>query len=119
MDWEPATIDAVKDIVKAHLKQFNSQQIAIFRQYSVEPYFASIVRYGKAESVVVVAQKSDEVIYWEDVEEGFNISLTGPGGHVLEHCCNQDELGVALRRLIQSRQFRTGSFGPAKPLSSG
>lgn len=118
MEWKPATIDEVKDILKADLKKCNPQQIAIFRQYSVEPYLAPIVRYGKAENVVVVAQKSDEVIYWEDVEEGFNISPAGPRGRVLEHWCNQDDLGVALNRFIQSRERRTGNFGPAKPLNS-
>jgi hypothetical protein len=116
MEWKPATINEVKDILTADLKKCNPQQIAIFRQYSVEPYFAPIVRYGKTENVVVVAQKSDEVVYWEDVEEGFNISLAGRGGRVLEHWCNQDDLGVALERLIQSREHRTGNLGPAKPL---
>jgi len=113
MAWKPATIDEVKDILRADLKRCNPKQIEIFQQYSVEPYFAPIVRYGKEENVVVVAQKSDEVIYWEDVEEGFNISLAGPGGRIVEHWCNQDDLSVALNRLIQSRERRTGNWGPA------
>lgn len=116
MEWKPPTVDEVKEILKADLKKCNSRQIAIYRQYSVEPHFAPIVRYGKAENVVVVAQKSDEVIYWEDVEEGFNISPVGPDGRVLEHWCNQDDLGIALNRLIQSCERRTENFGPAKRL---
>jgi len=71
------------------------------------------VRYGKEESVVVVAKKSNEVVYWEDVEEGFNISVMGPTGFILEHWCSQDELGDALTRLIQPRERRTGNCGPA------
>lgn len=78
-----------------------SKQLAIFRQYSVEPYFASIPRFGKVEKVVVVAQKAGEVIYWEDVEEGFDISRLGSDGCILEHWCNDGDLGVALNRLIQ------------------
>lgn len=118
MDWKPATIDDVKDILKAELLECNSEQIAVFQQHSIEPHFASIVRYGMRENVVVVARKSDEVIYWEDVEEGFNISLIGHNGQILEHWCNQDDLGVALERLMEPREHRTGNFGPAKPLDS-
>lgn len=118
MDWQPATIEEVKNILKAGLQECSSEQIAIFRQCSVEPYLAPIVRYEMSGEVVVVARKSDEVIYWEDIEEGFNISLVGPDGQVLEHWCNQDDLGVALARLVVSREHRTGNLGPAKPLNS-
>ena len=66
MEWKPATIDEVKEIVKADLKRCNADQVAVFQQYSVEPLLAPIVRNGKEESVVVVARKSNEVIYWEE-----------------------------------------------------
>jgi hypothetical protein len=118
MTWKPATLDDVRKIMKGDLAKCTPQQTAIFRQYSVEPHFSPIVRYGESGFVVVVAKKSDEVIYWEDVEEGFNISPLGPDGSVLEHWCNQDDLGIALNRLIESRECRTGNFGPARPFDS-
>jgi hypothetical protein len=118
MGWRPATIDEVTAILMADLKKCDPQQIAIFRKYSIAPYFAPIVRYGIADNVVVVAQKLRDVIYWEDLEGGFNISTTGPGGRVLEHSCIQDDLGVALNRLVQWSEWQTGSVGPAKPLNS-
>ncbi len=103
MQWHPATIDDVRSILKADLEKCDPQQLAIFKQYSVDPYFAPIMRSGQLEKVIVVARKSDEVIYWEDVEEGFNISPVGEGGLVLEHRCNQDELGFALNRWVEGR----------------
>ena len=108
----------MRDILRADLEKCDPQQIAAFRQYGVEPYFAPIQRYGKLENVVVVARKSEDVIYWEDVEEGFNISPVGPDGLVLEHWCNQDDLGIALNEWIDGRTRRDGNFGPAKPLNS-
>jgi hypothetical protein len=118
MAWKPATIDEVAAILMADLKKCDPQQIAVFRQYAVAPHFAPIVRYGIADVVVVVAQKSPDVIYWEDVEGGFNISPTGPGGRVLEHSCIQNDLGVALNRLVQSRERQTANLRPTKPLNS-
>jgi len=118
MGRKPTTIDQVAVILMADLKKCDPQQIAVFRQYSVEPYFAPIVRYGIADNVVVVAQKSPDVIYWEDVEGGFNVSAIGPGGRVLEHSCIQDHLGVALNRLVQPRERETANRGPTKSLKS-
>ena len=117
MPWRPATIEDVKEVLKLDLKECNPQQITTFQQYSVDPYFASILRYGKREQVVVVAEKSGEVMYWEDVEEGFNISPVGPNGNILEHWCNQDDLGIALNEWIEGRR-KHQKLSPAKPLNS-
>jgi hypothetical protein len=118
MQWNPATIDEVKDILETDLEKCDPQQFAVFRQYSVEPYFAPIVRYGKVEKVVIVAHRAGEVIYWEDVEEGFNISPLGSDGLVLEHWCNQDDLSTALNQWIEGRERHYGNSSPAKPLKS-
>ena len=101
---ETCNLDEVTAILMADLKNCAPQQIAVFWRYFVEPYLAPIVRYGIADHVVVVAQRSPYVIYWEDVEGGFNVSPLGPGARVLEHSCIRDDLGVALNRLLQSRE---------------
>ena len=114
-EWRPATVEEVKNIVEQDLKECDVEQVAAFKRYAVEPYVAPIIRYGKVESVVVIARRRDEAIYWEDVEEGFNISPIGPDGRILEHWCNQDELRFALDAWIVGRE-RAGNFGPAKPI---
>ena len=103
MTWQPATVDAVKKIVEGDLADCDDEQIAVFKRYAVEPYSAPIVRYGKLETVVVVARKPNEVIYWEDVEEGFNRSPISQDGRILEHWCNQDELRSALNAWIEGK----------------
>ena len=101
--WQPATIDEVKRIVIEDEGACSIDELEAFRRYAVDPYFASINRYGNSEHVVVVARKSEEVMYWEDVEEGFNISSTDATGAILEHYCNQDELAIAIRRWMPAR----------------
>jgi hypothetical protein len=85
MEWHPATVDEVKKIVRDDLAECDEQQIVAFKKYAVEPYAAPILRYGRMENAVVVARRGDEVIYWEDVEEGFNLSPVSPDGRILEH----------------------------------
>ena len=103
MKWKPATIDEVREIVERDLTTCDGEQLSAFRQYAIEPFYANIRRYGHAERVVVVARNHDDVIYWEDVEEGFNLSPLAPDGEILEHSCNQDELGIALNAWIKGR----------------
>jgi hypothetical protein len=115
MDWKPTSVEVVKKIVQDDLAGCDDEQLASFRQYAVEPYQAPILRYGRIESVVVVARRRGEVIYWEDEEEGFNLSPVAQDGRIIEHWCNQDELGLALNAWIEGR---TGppKLGPAIPI---
>jgi hypothetical protein len=53
--------------------------------------------------VVVVARKGDQVIYYEDGEDGFNVSLISPDGRVLEHWGNPEELRLAFNAWIEGR----------------
>ena len=115
MRSDPVTIEDVKDIIAGDLANCDAEQFAAFQQYKVEPYYAPIVRYGNRDSVVVVARRRSAVIYWEDVEEGFNVSPLGDDGIILEHWCSQDELGLALNSWIEGRNPRT-KLGAAEPI---
>lgn len=99
----PATVEKVKQIVQRDLAACDAEQRAAYHRDSVEPHAAPIVRHGKSETVIVVARRGNEVVYWEDVEEGFNTSPLDGDGTILEHWCNQDRLGTALNRWIEGR----------------
>ena len=112
--WQPATIAKVKEIVARDLKACDREQLAAFDKYRVAPFSAPIVRYRKRRSVVVVARNGDQVIDYEDIEDGFNVSPVSPDGWVLEHWCNQDKLGFALNAWIEGRGLWV-RCGPAIP----
>lgn len=112
MDWKPTTIDEVKNIIQNDLADCDNEQIEVFERFRLQPYLAPIIRYGSLDNVFVVARKGDEVIYWEDVEEGFNLSPIAPDGRILQHRCNQDELRLALNSWIEGRK-RPVRLGPA------
>jgi len=82
---EPAGTEEAREIIKRALESCDADQIAAFRRFSIQPHFAPLVRYGRQENVMVVARNADEVLYREDVEDGFNISPIGADGIVLQH----------------------------------
>jgi hypothetical protein len=114
--WRPATTDDVNEIVARNLKACDAEQLEAFQKYRVEFFSAPIVRYGKTENVVVVARNGHQVIYYEDVEGGFNVSQISTEGRILEHWCNDDELRFALNVWIDGRGL-AGRFGPAVPVN--
>jgi hypothetical protein len=115
MRWKPATIEDVRKIVSDSLARCDLAQVATFRENSVEPFLAPIVRYGEMGQVVVVARKGQRVIFWEDIEEGFNESAISRDGQILEHWCNQDELAWALNFWIDGKE-KPRRCGPARPM---
>lgn len=114
MTWKPATIEQVKAIVAQASASFDAEQCVAFERYRVEPFVAKLHRLDEWEDAVVVARKDDRVIYWEDVEEGFNESPMADD-RILEGWCNQDMLGVALNRWIEGREGPS-NFGGPEPL---
>jgi hypothetical protein len=103
MESSLAQIKIVRKVIDTDLARCDEEQIAAFKKYAIEPCLAPIVRYGRPETAVVVARKGNEVVYWEDVEEGFNVSPVAEDGQILEHWCNQDDLGLALNAWIDGR----------------
>lgn len=98
MEWKPAIVGDVNRIVDADLVECDGEQAVAFQMYRVDPYPAPISRCGKMENVVVVTRKGNQVMYWEDIEEGFGISTVGGDGIILEQDSNQNELGIALKQ---------------------
>jgi len=116
MEWKPAPVEDVMEIVQEDLSDCDPEQAAVFDRFAVNPFPAAIVRYGQIGSVIVVARRYNEVIYWEDVECGFNVSPIDENGTVLEHWCNQDELRWALNHWVDGRSL-PARVGPARPVS--
>ena len=114
-EWQPATVEYVKQLAISDLQECDEAQLALFKKVAVNPYRAPISRYGNIDTVVVIARNGSEVIYYEDEEEGFNVSPIGPDGTILEHWCNHDELKFALNYRIEGRT-PSSKVGPARPI---
>ena len=73
-------------------------QRAAFAKYRVPFYSIPLSRFGGVESALVVASFPDGLLYFEDVEEGFELGVPGADGVLPDQGCNQLELSYALYR---------------------
>ena len=96
--WSPISRVDLDALIAQQLQECPLELRTVFEKHRVEPFRAPLDRNGRLESVFVVARRGAEVMYYEDVEEGFNFSPISAEGKVLEHWCNQDELKSAIRK---------------------
>ena len=96
--WEPITKQDLAALIMRQLDDCTAEQRDLFATYCVPMREAPIERFGKSESVLIVAQHGNTVIYYEDVEEGFNISLLASDGSIASPGCEQWTLCHAMSR---------------------
>lgn len=84
--WKPVTKGEFKEIFETQYNELNEEERSTFERFRVEPWKATIRRSDLAgdESVFVVARNSDTVIYYDDVEDGFNLAQVDEQGRLLD-----------------------------------
>ena len=96
--WQPISASELSELISRQLRDCEPHLRRLFETHRVAPYRAPFAKQGTLESVFVIAKKGQEVLYYEDVEDGFNVSPVSDNGAILEHWCNQDDLGIALQK---------------------
>ena len=96
--WRPITDDEFSRLFTEQYNELNSEERSLFDRYRIAPRKAVIRRSEQAgdESVFVVAQAEDGVLYFDDVEYGFNISSTDDDGRILTPGGSQNTLKDAV-----------------------
>jgi len=96
--WCPITAEELQSLIDEQLRECTDAEREIFERYRVLLRPTPLERFGKPDSVFVVARRGNEVMYYEDIEEGFNLSPLTADGRIAQRWCNQDELTHALFR---------------------
>ena len=100
-DWKPVTDSEFDELFKVQYAELSEAQRNAFDQFRV-PFWKATVRrsetYGD-ETVFVVAQKEDSVIYFDDVENGLNISIVDSMRRILDPGGSQD----TLKELVENK----------------
>src|SRR5689334_18347056 len=99
MDWRPITADELEKLIAAQLTRCSPAETAKFERIRVPFRAVPIRRSGNVEQVFVVAEHEGVVVYYEDVEEGFNLSQLDAQGFIASDDCQQWELRHAINHL--------------------
>lgn len=97
--WEPISVNELEALVTSQLNECSQAQRTYFDTYRVVPYAVPFQRRYGLEHVLVVAHLPNGLLYFEDVEEGFELGNLDANGRLYDCGCNQLSLSQTLVRL--------------------
>jgi hypothetical protein len=104
-EWKPLTETEFTELFKAQYDELDNAQKDIFDKFRVA-FWKAIIRRSEMmgdETVFVVARKDDGVLYFDDVEYGFNISIIDKAGRILEPGGSQNTLKEAVNEWLPKK----------------
>jgi len=118
MDWQPITeSDIWEKIIQAE-KRMNAEQMRLWTVIKIDPQKWQQTPYGtKGNGFWAVAVIGESVVWFNDIEDGFNVSSYKKFGVIEEYWCNQDELEWTVQSLLNCIQngYSLPKCSPPKP----
>jgi hypothetical protein len=101
MTWRPISLADLQSMLTRELAECSMEQRESFRRSSIAPEKWRLTPWGdEGGGFWVVAVHLDRVLWYNDIEVGFNVSRFNTQGEIPsdEYWCNQDSLRWALPR---------------------
>lgn len=116
MTWSPITIEEIFDEIISTEKKLNGNLLNFWDLIKIHPEKWAEEAYGKeGGGFWVVGLIGRRVIYYNDIEEGFNISGYTKYGIIDDYFCNQDDLDIAIQNIYSLITFEGRIIGQAGP----
>ena len=119
MDWVPIEVGELESLVSNAFSIMETPARALWSLLRVRPTKWRLSPWGdQGGGFWVVGILGEQVIWFNDIEWGFNVSTYERYGEIGKYWCNQDELQhtmYALLRQLASGET-SGRFGPPMPL---
>ncbi|MBB5620897.1 hypothetical protein HDE69_001950 [Pedobacter cryoconitis] len=91
--WTPISLKKLENLILSGELELEDELLNFWNLIKIEPRKWQEQEYGdEGGGFWVVAIFGNEVIYYNDIEEGFNISKYETYGQIKEYWCNQSEL---------------------------
>jgi hypothetical protein len=96
--WRPITAAKLESLLVQELQSCSPEDVALFAKIRIEPRKIGFERGGRIESVFVVAEIGERVLFYDDVEEEFEVATPDQVG-VIRNIVGQFELCHALAQI--------------------
>ncbi len=110
--WEPITLSKLYDEIYKTETDLNGELWNFWQLIKIDPVKWEEKNYGKeGDGFWVVAICGTKVIWYNDIEDGFNISNYTIYGHIAEYSCEQDEISWSVTKLFNLIKFGDDVIG--------
>jgi len=98
--WEPISLDELNIEIQKGVQNMTKISCSTWNKISIKPEKWSEKNYGlEGNGFWVVAVLNEKIIWYNDIEEGFNISSFSKYGVIDEYRAEQDELEWTMKKL--------------------
>lgn len=120
MTWEPISEADLRDRINYSCDRMTPEQSKLWEVIKIHPQKWKEETYGElGGGFWVVAIIGSSVVWFNDIEYGFNQSVYSELGKIDEYCCNQDELEWTVQdviNLLEDGYYSAGKSGPPQPV---
>ncbi len=114
--WQPISEKEIWDLINLSWEKMNIPQRILWDVIRIDPEKWMEHSYGvKGGGFWVVAILGKTIIWYNDIEEGFNRSTYRKYGTIEEYWCNQDELTFAVQNILNEIKEGNSSGGYTGP----
>ncbi|MCS3532058.1 hypothetical protein [Chryseobacterium sp. JUb7] len=109
--WTPIPIEELDNLIQKNQTELHGQFWNFWQLIKINPVKWQEEEYGdEGGGFWVVAICGTKVIWYNDIEEGFNISNYTQWGKIDEYCCNQDEINIAVMRMSEFITYNSNTI---------
>ena len=119
MSWSPISEEKVWDLIIAAEGRMSFAQQRLWNVIKVIPHKWSQEPWGNlGGGFWVVAVVGDSILWYNDIEDGFNISRYVAFGKIEEYWCNQDDLEHSVQQILALIESGSAPYkcGPPMPV---
>ena len=103
VEWTPISKEALLERIAQGEARMLTAELRLWKMMKIEPVKWRQEPYGTdGNGFWVVGLIGSSVIWYNDVEDGFNRSKCTEYGEIQDYWCNQDELDTAVKYLVNA-----------------
>ena len=104
--WIPISLTELHFEIQKHETELNGELLNFWQLIKIEPEKWQEVEYGnEGGGFWVVAICGRNIIWYNDIENGFNISTYSNYGKIDEYICNKDQINWTIMELFSKIKF--------------
>ncbi|MEL6871178.1 MAG: hypothetical protein AAFO81_15375 [Pseudomonadota bacterium] len=101
MDWEPISESEIHDLIDIACERMNAEQRRVWEKIKIAPEKWIQDPWGhEGKGFWIVAIIGRYIVWYNDIEDGFNLSTYVSFGKIDEYWCNQDQLEWTVQNII-------------------
>ena len=115
MTWKPISLAELQEMILQDLAECSEEQRSFFARFAIQPEKWRQSPYGdEGGGFWAVAVYEDRVLWFNDIEGGFNVSQFKTKGDIPtnEYWCNDDPLQWAIPHLMGAPGWKLGAPRP-------